>query len=97
MRHLDHRREIKMFDGCANPTGWTGRWLFLPKIGIHLVELPHLSVGSPAQVTITGLPHIKMGNVLKSARRMEARGQFVSERLVLHKTIFARRPDCLLV
>src|SRR6202008_2225056 len=38
-----------------------------------------------------------MGNVLKSTSRMEAPSQFVSERLVLDKAIFARRPDCLLV
>src|ERR1700733_13623525 len=31
LRHLNHRREIKMFDGGAKRRGRAGRWVFLPK------------------------------------------------------------------
>jgi hypothetical protein len=32
-----------------------GRRLFLPEVWIHLVELPHLAIGSPTQVAVTGV------------------------------------------
>src|ERR1700741_4650662 len=68
LRHFDHRPEIKVFDWCANRAAWTGRSLSLPEIGIPLVELQHLPIGSPGQVTVTGLPHVPMRNILQSAR-----------------------------
>ena len=74
-----------------------GRWLFLAEVRIQLVELPHLAIGSPAQIAVAGVPQIHMGNLLEATRRVEARGEFVGERLVVDKAVGAGRADGLFV
>ncbi len=64
---------------------------------IKPIELPHLAVGAPAQITIPGVPEIGVGNALEAACRIEARGNLIGDGLVVHEAVRARRTDGLLV
>jgi len=64
---------------------------------IALLKLANLAVSAPAHVAVSGSHEIYLGEVLKIARGIEARRQFASERLVVNKTISARRADGLLI
>jgi hypothetical protein len=59
--------------------------------------LPHLPKGSPTEITISGIPQIQVRDLPESTRRVKARGQFVSERLIVNKAICTSRADRLLV
>src|SRR6516162_380369 len=61
------------------------------------IELPHLSVGSPAQIALSRVSQMGMGTRFEAARRVEMPGQFVGERLVLNKPVVAGCPDGPLV
>ena len=74
-----------------------GRWLCPLEVRIQLVELPHLAVGAPAQIAVAGVPQIHVRDLLEAARRVEARGEFVGERLVVNEAVGARRADGLFV
>ena len=78
------------------PVG-AGARLFLPEVWIHLVELPHLAVGAPTQIAVAGVLQIHTGDLLESTRRVEARGEFVGERLVVNKAVGPGRADGLFV
>src|ERR1700730_14380231 len=64
---------------------------------IELLELPNLSVGSPAQVAIPRVPQIGRRDLLETARRVEASGKLVGNRLVVYEAVFVRGADGLLV
>jgi hypothetical protein len=66
-------------------------------VRIELLELPRLAIGGPAQIAFVRLPPINTREILETARRVEARGQFVGERLVVNKCVSAGRADRLLV
>ena len=68
-----------------------------PELGMHLVELPHLALGAPAQIAVAGVPPIHAGDLLEAARRVEAGRKLMGERLVVEKTVGARRTDGLFV
>ena len=74
-----------------------GNSLVLPQVRMKLLELPHLTVGSPTKVRVAGIAQIEMRDLLKATRRVETRGEFIGERLILHEGIVARSADCLLV
>src|SRR5262244_2510082 len=86
-----------MFDRRFDRAGWTRRALALPQPRIELIELPHLSIGAPAQVTVTSISQIRMGNGLEATRRIKAGSQFVRERLVVDEGACTRRPDGLFI
>ena len=54
LRHLDHRREIELFDGRFDRARRTGRGLFLSEPADRSIELPHLAVGAPTRDSSTG-------------------------------------------
>ncbi len=67
------------------------------QVRIHLLELPHLAVGAPTQIAVAGVPQIQMRDLLEAARRVEARGELVGERLIVDEAVGARRADGLFV
>ena len=97
LRHFDHGREVEVFDRRRDRARRTGRRLFLSEMRIELIELPHLAVGSPTQVAVARLPQIDMRKIFETARRVETRGEFVGERLVVNKAVRARRADGLFI
>src|ERR1700736_2142595 len=64
---------------------------------MKLFELPHLAIGSPAEIAVAGILQIHAGNLLEAARRIEAGSEFIGERLVVNKAVCAGRADGLFV
>src|SRR5262245_4255379 len=50
LRDLDYGSDIEPFDGYFDRACWTRRALVLPQSRMKLIELPHLSVGSPSNI-----------------------------------------------
>ena len=74
LRDFDDRREIEMFDRRPDRARRTGRRLFLAEMRIELIELPHLAVGSPAQIAVAGVSQIQLRELLEApAPRKSAR------------------------
>src|SRR6266436_3505208 len=86
-----------MFHRRTNGARRAGTWVFLSEVWIRLVELSHLPDGSPTEVAIACAPQIQVRDLPEPTRRVKARGQFVSERLIVNKAICAGRADRLLV
>jgi hypothetical protein len=97
LRHLDHGREVEVFDGRRNRTRYTGGWLILSEPWIQLIDLPHLAGRAPARIAVTSFSQIRIENGLEATCFMEASGQLVSNRLVVDKAVFARRANGLFV
>ena len=97
LRQLDDGREVELFDGRPDRARRTARSFILPEERIHLVELPHLAVGSPTQVAVAGVSKVEMRDLIEATRRVEPRGELVSERLIVNKAVDAGRADGLLV
>src|SRR6516164_7651453 len=97
LRGFNHCREIEMFDRRFDRARWHLRALVLPQSRIELIELPHLSVGSPSQIAGSGLPQISVCDRLEAARRVEAGSQLVGERLVVDEAVYPCRRDGALV
>src|SRR5262245_31138005 len=57
------------------------------------VELPHLAVCAPAEVSVTSVAQICLGDGLEAARRVEATRTLVGERFVVDEGAFAGRLD----
>src|SRR5258708_27298304 len=64
---------------------------------MHLVELPHLAISSPAQIAVAGVLQIHPGNLLETTRGIEAGSELVGERLLANKVVCAGRADGLFV
>src|SRR5260370_31308322 len=64
---------------------------------MRLVGLSPLPDGSATEVAVAGVPQIQVSELLEPTRRVKARGQLVSERLIVNKAICAGRADRLLV
>src|SRR5262249_49169823 len=75
----------------------TGPWLFLPEVGIQPIELPHLTVGPPTEIAISGFPQIGMCDLLETACRVEAGSNLVGNPLIVDESIRVRRADGLFV
>src|SRR5215831_18812159 len=97
LRGFNHCREIELFDRCFDRARWTWRTLVVPQSRIELIELPHLSVGSPSKIALPRVSEVEMRNLLEAARRIKAGGQLVGERLVMNKAVCACRRDGALV
>src|SRR6202162_2795008 len=61
------------------------------------MELPHLTIGSPTEVAVPGILQICMRDLLETTCRIEVRGEFVGEGLIVDKTVCVRRADGLFV
>src|ERR1700716_2177716 len=61
------------------------------------LELPHLSVRAPAEITGPRVPEIGVGDSLETARGVQSRRQLMGQALVLHEAILASRSNGLLV
>src|ERR1700760_2193025 len=62
-------------------------------MSMQLVKLSYLTIGSPTQVAVASVPQIQVRYLSKLARRVKARGQLISERLVVNKTISVGRAN----
>src|ERR1700723_3427098 len=62
---------------------------------VEPVELLPPTERGPTVVAIPRVAEIGIGDSLKSARRIEPRGQLIGESLVLNKAALAPQPNCL--
>src|SRR3984893_17971266 len=97
LRGLEHRPDIQPLDGRANGSQGRCRDWRLAEMRMKLLKLPHLPISSPTQIAVVGVLQIHASDLLESARGIEAGSEFVGERLIVNKTIGARRADGLLV
>src|SRR5512132_4425997 len=86
-----------MFNRRPDRTDRAGNWLVLRQVRIQPIELPRLPVGSPANIAVAGFSQIYIRDLLKPTCRIEARRQFVGERLVLDKAVCLCLADGLFV
>ena len=86
-----------MLDARSDGACQARAWLLRPKLRIELIELPHLAIGSPAKIAAPGILQIRTSDLFEAARRVEPRGQFIGERLVVDEAVVAGRADSLLV
>jgi hypothetical protein len=97
LRQLYHGCEVQLFDGRPDCVRRPGRWLFLTQFRMQANELSGLAVGSPAQIAVQRVSQVEKREPAEAARCVEARGDFVGERLVMDEAAPAGRPDGLLV
>jgi hypothetical protein len=97
LRQLYHGCEVQLFDGRPDRVRRPGRWLFLTQFRMQANELSGLAVGSPAQIAVQRVSQIEKRELAEAARCVEARGDFVGERLVMDEAAPVGRPDGLLV
>src|SRR3981189_792307 len=95
LRCFHHRPDIQLLDWRAERWGWRRRLSRAPRV--TPVELPHFAERPPPKIAAPRLPQIGVGNGLKAARRVEARGQLMGQALVLDEAVLARRMDGLFV
>src|ERR1700726_3064171 len=62
-----------------------------------MFELSCLAVGAPTEIAVTRVTQIHASKLFKPTPRVEARGQFISERLVVGRAVRAGRADSLFV
>src|ERR1700722_12815154 len=96
LRGFDDARYIELLDRRAN-----GYLETIPhrsnQLRVKPIELVHLAVSTPAQITSPGVPEIGVGSGFEATRCVEQRGQLMGQGLVLHKTMFARQRNGLFV
>src|SRR6185436_1545101 len=61
------------------------------------VELPHFSLGAPPDVTLSGVPKIRVGDRVELTRGVEPCDKLVRETLVVDEAVCAGRADGLFV
>src|SRR6516164_6749866 len=86
-----------MFDRRFERAHWARRAFVRRQPRMELIELPHLSVGSPSEIAPPCVSQIEMRDLLQAARGVKAGCQLVGERLVLDKAVDACRHDGALV
>src|SRR5260370_37712873 len=77
--------------------GRGGRRRFQVQPRVTLGELPHFAERAPPKIAVPRVSQIGVGDGLKAARRVEARGQLIDQALVLDEAVLARRVDGLFV
>ncbi|CAB3810405.1 hypothetical protein LMG28614_07270 [Paraburkholderia ultramafica] len=97
LRYPGHGRKVEVVDRRRDRARRAGRRRFCPQVRIQFLELPYLAVGTPTQVAVARVLQIHPGNLLKTARRIEAGREFAGERLIVDKAMLLRRVDRLLV
>jgi hypothetical protein len=95
--YFDHGGEVQVLDRRPHGRRGTRHRRLLAEMRIGLVELPHLALGAPAAIAVPGIAQIGVGDRLKAARRVEPRGAFVGEALVLEEAVLARQPHGLCI
>src|SRR5947208_9611879 len=87
-----------MLDRDADRAPRSGHSLFFfLKLSIHLIKLAHLAIGSPTQVALPGVSQVEMRDLLEAPGSVEARGEFIGERLILDKAVRVCGADGLFV
>src|SRR3954466_13151844 len=86
-----------MLDGHRDSARRSGNLAILPELRIQLVELPHLTIGSPTYIAMPGVPQVRAGDLIEATSHVEARGDFVGDCLIVDKSVFACRADGLFV
>src|SRR6267142_1210954 len=81
LRGFDDARYIELLDWRANGCRETIPHHRSSQLRIKPIELLHLAVGTPAEITSLGVPEIGVGNGLEATRRVELRGQLMGEAL----------------
>ena len=67
------------------------------RCGYSRFKLPYLAIGSPTQITVPGIPQIRVCDLVESKRRVETRGELIGERLVVDEAICVGRADRMFV
>src|SRR5712675_2282775 len=67
------------------------------EVRIRLVKLAHLAISSPTQVAVPGVSQVELRDLLEAPCRVEARSEFIGQRLIVEKTVGAGRTDGLFV
>src|SRR5215813_14814800 len=62
-----------------------------------MFQLPYFAVGSPAIIAVQGLPQIRIRNLVETARRIKARGNLVTNRLIVDEAVCVRGTDGLFI
>src|ERR1700761_3602127 len=60
---------------------------------MHVLKLPHFSNGPPPAVAVVRIPQIETREFLEAASRVEARSQFICQRLMVDEAVDAGRND----
>ena len=90
LRHLDHGREIEVFDRCADRARRSSGGLFRPQVRVELIELPDLAICAPAEIAVTGIAQVGLRDGLEAACGVEASRKLVGERFVVDEAVLAR-------
>ena len=64
---------------------------------MHILKLPHFAVRSPTNIAVARSSQIEASKLFETTRAVKARGQFVSERLVLDEAVVAGGADRLFI
>lgn len=93
----NYRCKVQAFQRQPDRCSRRRRALCTAKVWKEPVELLNLAIGAPTQVAVAGILKVDPGDLLKSPRRVEARCQFVGERLVMDEITVSRAADRLFV
>src|SRR5262249_29355884 len=97
LRDLDYGCDIEPFDGHFDRARWIWRALVLSQPRIELIQLPHLSVGSPCRVAGAGIAQVGVRELIEPACAVKDRSALISERLVLDAAARAQGSNSLFV
>ncbi len=97
LRGLDHGVEVQVLDGRTDHRGRRSASRFLAQPRVALLELPHLAQRAPAKIVVARVAQVGVGDGLKAARRVEARGQLMGQAFVLDETAFVSRSNGVFV
>src|SRR4029453_7972064 len=68
-----------------------------PEVRMGTVELPHFPLGAPAEVTLPGVPKMRVGYRVEVTCDVEPCGELVRETLVVDEALLAPQSDGFLV
>ena len=77
LRDLDYSCEVELIDPRINLPRTGSRGPFGPEVWVHLLELTHFSIGSPAQIAVASVLQIERGNLVEAARSVECRSALI--------------------
>src|SRR5262249_41069222 len=93
----DRCGEIQPVDGRLGRGSLIPKHRLLAKVRMQLLELPHLAIGSPAQVAVTGVSQAQVRDPGEPTRPVETGGELVGYRLVVDEAVRASRVRGLFV
>src|SRR5580698_5009816 len=96
LRRFHGGLDVQLLDPRVNCARGGGSSYFA-QARVPFVELPYFSVGAPTVVAVPGIPEIGVGECLEAARRVKARSDLISERLVIDKAVRTGRTDGVFV